>query len=93
MDLEDVGELIRGQDVFWQLEREETGTGDGGRKGGKGGRRSLHDDQSQEPQCRLREPQVPVLGSDTAMGGKAQAVRWHHIKEPGQAWGSAKRHS
>lgn len=65
-------EFIRGRDIFWQLDREETGTGDGGRKG-KGGRRSPHDAQSQEPQCRAREPQVPVPGKDS--GGRQGSER------------------
>lgn len=54
-------EFIRGRDIFWQLEREETGTGDGGRKG-KGGRRSP-------------EPGAAVQGEEAASPSAGQRQR------------------
>lgn len=65
--------------MFWQWERKETEAGDGG-KAGKAVQavvRAYTMARAMKPHRRLREPQVPVLGSETAVGGKAENISCH----------------
>lgn len=79
--------------MFWQWEREETEAGDGG-KSGKAVQarvRAYTMARAMTPHRRLREPQVPVLGNMTAVGGKAANISCHWWwRSPGKAKGTAK---